>query len=377
MFVDYVQNNRGFGQVGETLAQCRFEPGLLRPYIDKNGERCADVMTANGLRKARISDLQARGINSPVLNSTTLPKNAWIQFDNAIQKATRQRLRAWADLSASSSIGGFDAMGKLTYEYQAMTDAGEAVVDMDTLSDARTDRPQLNLTSIPLPITHSDFYFSAREIAVSRSSGMPLDTVMAEAAARRVAETIEKTLIGVETGMTYGTQTAGVGTHRTTSSVYGYTNFPYRVTKTDLTTPTGSNPEGVMTDVLEMIETMNTNGYYGPFMLYTSTGYSRYLNDDYFRSGSTSAVRSLRQRIMEIEGIADIRRLDYLSTGFQMILVQMTPEVASAINGMPIRVVQWESQGGMRVNFKILTISVPLLRAPYNGVSGILHATTS
>src|SRR4051812_29211249 len=110
MYVDYVQNNRGFGQVGEALAQVRFEPGLLRPYIDKNGEKCVDVMTANGLKKKRISDLQRQGINSPVMNATALPKNAWIQFDTAVQRATRQRLRAWADLSASSQITGFDAM---------------------------------------------------------------------------------------------------------------------------------------------------------------------------------------------------------------------------------------------------------------------------
>jgi hypothetical protein len=58
---------------------------------------------------------------------------------------------------------------------------------------------------------------------------------MAEAAGRRVAEMVEKTLIGVETGMTYGTRSGDSTTaHTGTSTVYGYTNFPYRVTKTNL-----------------------------------------------------------------------------------------------------------------------------------------------
>jgi hypothetical protein len=132
----------------------------------------------------------------------------------------------------------------------------------------------------------------------------------------------------------------------------------------------------VMTDVLEMIELLQADGFYGPYMLYTSTGYSRYLNDDYYRSGSTSAQRTLRQRILEIEGIQDVRRLDYLTSGYQMILVQMTSDVARAINGMDITTVQWESQGGMRVNFKVMAIQVPQLRSNYSGNTGIVHGTT-
>jgi uncharacterized linocin/CFP29 family protein len=375
-----VRNGQGFGDVGETAV--RYEPGLMRPYREKGRDWCTVNVgkNDNGTTKYKaipVEKLRQRGIQSPVFNAMTLTKDAWIELDRTVIRATRQRLRAWADLAASSTRGGFNAMGKTTLEYQTMNDPGEAVVDMDAMTDGRADRPLIGLRSIPLPITHSDFWFSEREIAVSRNSGAPLDTTMAEAAGRRVAEMIEKTVIGVETGIAFGPTSSSDTRYSGTSQVYGYTNFPYRVTKTDLNAPTGSNPEAVMTDVLEMIETMQSNGFFGPYMLYTSTGYSRYLSDDYFRTGSTSAVRSLRQRIMEIEGIQDIRRLDYLTSGYQLILVQMSSEVAQAINGMDITTVRWESQGGMRQNFKVMAVQVPLLKAPYNGISGILHATTA
>jgi hypothetical protein len=375
--------------VGDLFGQCRFDPGLLRPFINNRGIPSVTLqtgkMTYNSATKAYepeyktypIAQLQAKGIQSPVFNATGLQMRSWIEIDRAVERATRQRLRAWNDLLAASRRGGFNAMSKMTLEYQSMTDPGEAVVDMDAMTDARTDRPLFNLRSIPLPITHSDFWFSAREIAVSRNSSTPLDTVMAEAAGRRIAEMIERTLIGVETGVTYGTQTAGYGTHTGTSTVYGYTNFPYRVTKTDLHTPTSANPENVVEDVIEMRETMYSNGYFGPFMLYTSTGYDRFFDDDYFRTGGTSVTRTLRERVESIEGISGIRRLDYLTSGYQMVMVQMTPEVAQAIDGMGVTTVQWESQGGLRQNFKVLGIQVPLLRAPYNGIAGIIHATTS
>lgn len=386
----HILGGRGVGDVGQTLGDVRFEPGLLRPYLNNRGRPVCCVNTGKTqwdektksrvpvYQEVPIRQLQERGIQSPVFNATSLLKETWIELDKAVVKATRQRLRAWSDLAAKSSRGGFNAMAKTTLEYQNQNDPGEAVVDMDGITDGRSDRPLFTLHSIPLPITHSDFWFTEREIAVSRNGGSPLDTVMAEAAGRRVAEMIERTLIGVETGVTYGTRSGDAATaHTGTSTVWGYTNFPYRVTKTDLTAPTGANPEAVMTDVLEMVETMQTNGFYGPYMLYHSTGYSRYLNDDYFRSGSTSAVRSLRQRVMEIDGIEDIRRLDFLTSGYQMILVQMTSEVAQAIDGMGVTTVQWEQKGGMKKCFKVMAIQVPLLKTPYNGVSGILHATTS
>lgn len=380
MFVlDYVLNGQGHGELGAAMDRVRWDPGYLRPWLDvKTGRQYVTVNERGKLKNYSTRQMFARGVHVPmVANAMTLTKDQWIQFSRDIVKATRQRLRAWSDLAASSTVGGFDAMGKPTFEYQASNDPGEAVQDMDGVIDGRNDTPLLALKSIPLPITHSDFMFTERQIAISRNSGMPLDSTMAEAAGRRVAEMIEKQTIGVETGMTFGPSSSTDTRYTGTSTIYGYTNFPYRVTKTDLTAPTGSNPEAVMTDVLEMVETMQTNGYYGPYMLYTSTPYSRYLSDDYFRTGSTSAVRSLRERIMEIEGIQDIRRLDYLTSGYQMILVQMSPEVAQAIDGMGITTVQWQSQGGLRHNWKVMAIQVPLLKMPYNGVAGIIHGTTS
>ncbi len=386
-FTDYIHNGRGHGAVGQFLEGCYFDPGYARPYLDKNGNAAVTINTGRwtvekGVRRPirehrLVRDLVYQGKMHPVLNATTLPRDAWIQIDANIRKATRQRLNAWEDLKASSTVGGFDAMGKMTFEYQAMNDPGEAVVSMDAVADARTDRPLFTPTSIPLPITHSEFFFTAREIAVAKNGNMPLDTAMGEAAGRRCAEMVERTTIGTETGVTFGTQSSGILAHRGTSTVYGYTNFPYRVTKTDLHTPVTTAPENVIEDIIEMRETMYTNGYFGPFMVYHSTGYDRFFDDDYFRTGGTAVTRTLRERIGSIDGIQGIKRLDYLTSGYQLVMVDMNSETAQAINGMEITTLQYESKGGLRINFVVMCIQVPLLRAPYNGVAGIIHGTTS
>lgn len=384
----HVRNGQGFG-VGNDLAEIHYETGLLRPYINNQGVPTVTINTGRRryndktkrnepvLRAVPVSNLQALGMGSPVVNATSLRKEEWIQLDRAVHRATRQRLRAWADLEAANPFGGFDGMGTMTYEYEAMSDPGEAVVDMDAMIDGRHDEPLFKLRSLPLPITHSDFWYSERRLAVSRNRGTPLDTVSAEAAGRRIAETIEQTVIGTITGITYGTQTAGVGTHDGTSTVYGYTNYPNRITKTNLTIPLGSNPEATMADVIAMRELLYAQGFFGPFMIYTSTAWDAWLDNDYFRSGGTSANTTLRARINAIDGIRGIRRLDFLTSGYQMIMVQMTSDVARAIVGMRPTVVQWDAKGGLKKMFKVMAIMVPLIQADYNGRCGIVHATTS
>ena len=375
MFVDFILNGQGHGPVGEAVAGS-FDPGLLRPFIDSRGVRCVMVNNGRGGREKRpVAEILNAGIFHPVFNATTLRKDEWVEIDRAVLRAARQRLRAWGDLAAANTYGGFNGMGTLLLEHETMSDAGEAVVDMDALTEGRHDEPKYQLEGLPLPITHSDFWFSARRLAASRRQGTPLDVTMAESAGRRVAEMIEKTLIGVETGITYGNATAnGYGR---TPSVYGYTNFPDRITKTDLTTPTGSNPEAIMGDVIEMRELLYDDRFYGPFILYHSTAYDRYLDDDYYRTGGTSSHQTLRQRIESIDGITAVRRLDFLTSGYVMIMVQMTSNVARAINAMDITTVQWEAVGGLRQQFKVLAIQVPQLRADFSGRTGIVHGTTS
>lgn len=377
MFTDFLLNGQAHGEVGEQLATCRYEPGLLRPYVAKNGKKCVTMnygTDENGKPKQKaftLNELRDMGVDVPITNATTLRKDEWSMLDTAIVRVARQRLRAWSDLAAASSFGGFNGMSKMILEHETMSDPGEAVVDMDGLTPGRTDAPLYQLEGLPLPITHSDFWFSSRRLAVSRNTGTPLDSTMAEAAGRRVAEQIEKTLIGTVTGTTYGVSssyTAALG-----SKVYGYANYPNRITKTDVTTPDGTNGATTVDDVLSMIESATNKYYYGPYMLYHSTDWDKYMDDDYRANDS----RTLRQRLREISQITDVRRLDFLTNTYTLLLVQMTPEVARAVTGMDITTVQWPTSGGMRLNFKVMAIMVPQLRSDYNGNTGIVHATTA
>lgn len=388
MFVDYIVNRggsrEGHGEVGEALQGSHFDTGLMRPYWKKTGGTRKAMVTVNTGRldgkgnpiyeEHLISNYQNR--TGFVLNTPTqLRFEEWKQIDNTVIRAARTRLKAWGDLMNRSSLTGFNGMGKLMLEYENMSDPGEAFVDMDSMTEGRNDAPAFQLEGTPLPITHSDFWFSSRKLAISRNGNTPLDSIMAEAAGRRIAEKIEDTLIGSVTGLVYGPSSR----YGHTPGVYGYTNYPARFTKTDMTAPTagGWTPQTLVNEVIGMMQSLMDIGFYGPYMMYYSTDWDKYMNRDYV---GTYGYGPMKKRLLDIDGLIDVRRLDRMtstSNPYTVILVQMDPEVVRAVEGMPLTTVQWESMGGMRINFKVMTIAVPQFRNNQAYQTGIAHGTTS
>lgn len=395
---DYILNGEAHGEMASGFQNVGWDAGYFRPFFDQVGvgatprsRQFVIIKTGRAKKNAdgsivynkqgktvpeteqvRIKDLQDNGVQVPVWNATVLRKDEWISIDQQVKEVYRQRLRAWADIAAASTYT-LDGMMKTVLEDQQVSDAGEAVVDMWGDTEARADRSLFTLQGVPLPFTHSSFHFTDRMINISRGGGESLDTRQARYAARKVSELIEKTAIGVVAGLQYGTST----NYRQTAKVYGLMNFPYRSTKSDLTAPTGSNGTTILTEWLAVRELLFADNCYGPFMCYTSAGWDQYL-DNLFSTTEPSAG-TLRSRLLQVGDFSGIRRLDYLGTGYNytMLMVQMTGDVLRAVIGMPIQTIQWDSMGGSRKNFRVVTIMAPQLFADYDGRSGIAHAKTA
>jgi hypothetical protein len=390
------------------MNQVAFDPGWLQPYVREDGVKCVTINGKKTYNKELkrfeferweypLNALRQMGYDLPVWNSTMLRKEEWLELEKQVLGAAQLRLRAWADLSGANTFGGFDGMSKMVLEHETANDPGEAMVDMEGVADGRNDAPLYQLEGLPLPITYANFHFSARKLRISRGGNTPIDMQMGKAAGRRVAEMVEKTTIGVETGITYGGASTYVGGYGRNSKVYGYLNFPQRLLKNNIATPTGSNPENTVADVLAMRDQLTASKKYGPWMIYHSNDWDKYMDNDYaFVNGSnwaTTPSKTLRERLRQIDGVQDVRRLDYLPASatqfsaapdritvanpFTLIMVELTDETARAVNGMDLTVVQWETKGGMMLNFKVMCIWVPQLRADFYGHCGILIGTTS
>lgn len=352
-------------------------------------------------------------------NAYAFPKESMIQLDTAILRESRFRLGASEDLENSNTYGGFNGMAKTILEYQMIDDSGEAITDMDGRSPGRNDNPLYALQGMPLAITHSDFEIGARQQAMSKNTpGEALDTTKGEASGRRIAESIERQVIGVETGIKAGGTglLSGGYAYGTSAQVFGYLTFPGRLTKTNLYRPTGIGrsgsgwvPNDTILDVLAMKDSLVLNKFYGPWMIYHSNDWDQYLDRDYNVFSTVSGGNSvaggtitLRERLKKIPNVVDVKRLDMLTATalatpvtpgtstsaydiagpttanpFTFIMVQQTAQVARMVVGLGITTVQWEEMGGMVLKFKVMCIKAPQIRATFAGNCGLLHANAS
>lgn len=358
--MDFLLNGKAHGDVAQRLMDHNGDPGALRPWRGKDGQSYITITNNEGKPQNLVT-------NTPAL----LRKDEWVLLDEAIIRVAKQRLRAWKDLMMNGLRYGIpNGMAKTVLQYQNLSDISDATISMDGLRQSERDRPVFDLVNLPLPIIHKDFSFPARELMASRTTSnfmtggaaAALDLTTGMLAARRCAESVEKLLLGVTASYAFGGGT-----------IYGYTNFPYRATKV-MTIPTGLNADVTLAEVLAMKKQSQDMYHFGPWMIYASIDWDQYLDNDYILTGGNVATQTLRQRLSKIDGIMGVMTLDYLPAK-TMLLVEMNPEVARGVVGMDMTTVSWETHGGLQMNFKVMCIMVPQLRADQNNNTGIIHGT--
>lgn len=290
-------------------------------------------------------------------NNATLTYDAWKNIDTAVLKEYMVRLQGVADLNARGLTYSTDGLSETVLQYQDESDISDAEVNMDAENVTDRDKPEYDTNYLPLPIISKDFSFSAREVAASRKNGNGLDTRMAEKASRKVAEKAEEYLFQGS-----GTYTYGGGT------IYGYEDHPNRNTGSVSAAWSGATGAQMLTDTIAMKQAAIDDRKYGPFQMYVSTNAEANLDQNFTTNYSTT----IRQRLLQVENIESIKVIDKMTAG-GVLLVSMQSDVVRIVNGLPIRTIEWTSQGGMRVHFKVMAIVVPQIFADQSDRSGVVH----
>jgi len=295
----------------------------------------------------------------------TLRKDEWIEFDEALVAEGVIRLRGVADLIAAGLTRPVaNGLGKTIFQYEKVTDMNPAAVSLDGMAKTEGDRQEFQINSLPLPITHKDFFLNLRTLIASRNRGESLDTTQARTAGRLVAEATEAMLfVG---GPTFG----GFG-------IYGYTTHPDRNTGTfeatgDSWANAGKTGAQILEDVLAMIGAAEGDRYFGPYMLYIPSGFSTKIEEDF----KANSDKTIRQRLLEVDRIQGVKVCDQMPAN-EAVLVQMTSDVTALVQGEPLQTIQWDIEGGFQINFKAFTIQVPLIRSDDQGRSGVVHFTVA
>lgn len=354
--VDIILGGRGFGGIAQHLLLNDMDTNTLRPFVGGDGR---SYVTKNfGTPDAPNYRAVLTG------NNALLRRDQWLKIDETVIKAAKPRLQAVGDLRAAGLELNIDGMATPILMYQMMSDITKATVSMNGLREGEKDRPEFDSAFLPIPIIHKDVSFDARTLKVASggAGGFALDNAVLEMASRRVAEEAEALLLGTTTYKYAG------------YPVYGYTNYPGRITKT-LTNPTAGSwlPETTYEEILDMRQSLTDKFRPGPYVLYVSSAWDRVMDKDY---SAVLASGTLRDKIRRIDRISKVQTLDYL-TGYQMILVQMTNDVIREVVGMEIRTMQWAEKGGMELFFKVMAIMVPQIRTDIDSNSGIAHGVAA
>jgi len=354
--IDFIGQGGTQGQVAGMLAGGGINANAMRPYIGKDGK--AYITTYKGGDPKNPANYVA----TPIQANATLRKDEWVRLDEAVLGIAEQRLGGVQDLVDKGLVYDIgNGMGSTVLEYHDVSDALSAELTMDGVTRAPGDRPNFTAKYLPLPIIHADYELNARALAASRNLGQPLDTTLAERAARKVNEKLESMLF---TDTTYA---FGGG------SIYSYLNFPYRNKKNlQASWATQSDAGKIVGDVLNMKQLSIAAHHYGPWMLYIPTGYETKLDNDY----DSTRGNTIRARIEAISGIQGVKVIDTLPAD-TVLLVQMTSDVVRLVRGMGIQNVEWATQGGMITKYKVMTIQVPQIRADQENHCGIVQGGIS
>jgi len=317
-----------------------------------------DLLRGGGTVSQRL--LQS-GMNVNALRTNaTLRHEEWQTYDTAVVEAFQKRLVGVADLKSRGLV--YDLSGKglaqTVLMYEDMSDMDKAELSMDGVTRGKNDAVEFSQKFLPLPIAHKEYQINIRQLNMSRLHGIPLDVSLARGSSRKVAELVEDMLFNGYNAFNYGG-----------GRIYGYTDCPTRNTL-DMAKDwaTSASGEEIVADVQKMIQQSVDARHYGPWVLYIPTGYSKVLGNDY----KANSDKTVRTRLLELDGISDIKVADFLEAG-NVILVEMVAETVRMVTGLPVTNVEWQANGNMVSFFKVMTIDVPQVRADQYGRSGIVH----
>ena len=321
------------------------------------------LIAAGGPAAAFLAAMAAgEGISVNALRTNdVLRKDEWQEFDKAILKPARDRLVGVGSLIAKGLT--FDlpnAMGKTEVQWETSSDLTPAQETMDGINFTENDAILFVLNTIPAYITHKDFFMNLRKLETSRNLGEPLDVTQAESASRQVAERIEDTLFNGSSITVNGNSAPGLTTegNRNTAGFKGGTSW----------SDGAKTGEDILEDLLTQKQGLIDDLHFGPYTVFISTNMETKLDEDF----KANSDKTIRQRLLEVSSIQDIIVADHL-TADNVLMVQTTSDVVDIIMGLQPTTVFWQSQGGFRLNFKVMSIMIPRVKARQDGKSGIFH----
>lgn len=334
-----------------------------RPYINDRGESVISVMTA----QLDQTTGQPIYVERPIHTNASLRKDEWINLDEQLIEAARERLVIIDDLISGGLTYNAGGLGTLIAEWERASEITDGSITMDGESSGEKDRQDFSLQGVPIPVIHKEFSIGERMLMASRQRGAGLDVTNGTEAARAVARTSERMVF-------YGAQIGNVKSSVNSYGIPGLATFADRATFTisDWSDEVNVTPETIFKEILKMVQKMETEERkYGPFALYIPGAYASRFREDF----KEFSDKTLMERVTDEDSITRVRVADALNVG-DVMLIQMEKSVLDLAIASDLTTVQWASGSGWTNHFQNFAAWAPRLKSDYDGRCGILHAST-
>lgn len=314
------------------------------------------VVTESGLVVYNAADPAMR-------RNSYLMEDEWREIDREVIRASQYPLKAIESLRTLGLVRSQspDVMLSQWYMESGMTGA---TANMTGRSPGRRDVPEIEPAVSPVPVVYKDMSYPVRALNLSRRIGDGLDVSMLSGAARVVAEKLEDMLIQGDTGIVFSGAT-----------LYGLLTHPKATTDTAVNFGGGDfgTPGNAENTLLGMVNSLNTANFRGPFGVYISENQYNEISMKYHSDGTGTTPL---QRILAWPSVAFVESIPapVLADGYTL-MIQAERDVVEWTEGMPVTVREWMSGNGMEVNFRVMAIAAPRVKARKNGESGIRVAT--
>lgn len=334
-----------------------------RPYINATGQNVIAVNTGQ-------MDKNGQWIykEKPIQTNATLRKDEWINLEDVIIEAFRERLVVVDDLQTGGLTYNAGGLGTMISEWETGSEITDAEITMDGESKADKDRQNFGLSGVPIPVIHKEFTIGERMLLASRTRGAGLDVTTGTEAARSVARRSENLVFN-------GWNGGAVNSAGDKYTIPGLTTFASRETFTisNWADDVNVTPEDIHKEILEMVQALETNQRrYGPFTLYIPGAYAFRFRQDF----KEFSDKTLMERVTDEDVISRVRISDVLATG-NVIMVEMNRSVIDLAVASDVSTVQWASGSGWTNEFQVYAAWAPRLKTDFDGRTGILHGSTA
>lgn len=304
-----------------------------------------------------VHRLLNNGFNLNALRTNAiLRKDEWKEIDERVTLVAQERLVIVDDLISAGLVLRLGGIGTTISSWSLQSDMTEATLSMEPDSEDNRDLIDFREAMVPIPIIHKDFRIGLRQLEASRRMGSNIDTLNADAAARKVAIAMEELVFN------------GYANTFSSLPIYGVTTHPDRITGT--APGPWTDIDNIYATLLAMLTAADAAHRYGPFNVYVSAGLGMSLLQ-FYPDGSGQTVQ---ERLNLLTPINNIRVSDVLPPN-RVVMVQMTSDNIDIAVAQDLTTIEWDSLGGMVTNYKVMSAMAPRIKADIDGNSGIVDYT--